>query len=218
MSDFTYKSPDFRLVDMFLVRPNEAITRIARAQVLERLPFEDQGAIRGSLDELPLHRLQIAHNLWCFQQIADNGVNGGVARDRVAILGYEVEMRKLLQSVSPSRSNSYCSRLTNCAGTPAAGSFMIGFMLKAKVKRDEKRIGGGARLSMRRDRSWRRKKITLDISVASTHSYLNHLSVYSVCINQRKRCYQRSHRPGQSHTVPRVGSPMSLCHTVTVRM
>jgi hypothetical protein len=40
-----------------------------------------------------LHRLEVARDLRCFQQVANDRFDGGIARDGISILGNEVQMR-----------------------------------------------------------------------------------------------------------------------------
>jgi hypothetical protein len=77
------------------ISPDESITCRTRSQVLEGLPLENHGAIVGSIDELPLHRLQVAHNLRSFEKVAHNRVASWIVGDGISKLGDEVKMLKL---------------------------------------------------------------------------------------------------------------------------
>ena len=61
--------------------------------MLQRLPCEYQGPILRCIEELPLHRLEIAHNLGCFEEISDYCLKRGVVGDWISILRDQVHMR-----------------------------------------------------------------------------------------------------------------------------
>lgn len=83
-------SSDLRFEGVFCIRPNEAIACKARAQGFEGLPCEHQCAIGRRLDELPLHRLEVAHDLGGFQEMSDDGLERRIVCDGIAVFRDEV--------------------------------------------------------------------------------------------------------------------------------
>ena len=84
---------------MLHIAPNISITCKAVAQIFMGLPNKKDGAIRGRIEKLPLHGLNIAHDFRCFGEISDHGLKSHVVRQRVSMSRDKMHVRQLFVSV-----------------------------------------------------------------------------------------------------------------------
>lgn len=80
-----YIATDWGLEVVFCIGPNVTVAGEIRPKIFERLPNEHQSAVGGGIEELPLHRLKVTHDLRRFNQVTDDRLQRWVINLRIAI-------------------------------------------------------------------------------------------------------------------------------------
>jgi hypothetical protein len=86
----------FRVESMFCISPYIAVACEVGAQVIKRLPDQEDCAVRRCFEKLPYNRLQVMHNLWGFGEIADDSVERHLIQKGIPMLRNQMHVSQQL--------------------------------------------------------------------------------------------------------------------------
>jgi hypothetical protein len=130
--DQTYIASCLKCIGLFWVRPDISVTGEICTKMSQRLPGQHSMSVGWSIEELPMHWLQFPDHLRGRQEIFNHGV--GRQRVHAWIPGPRNKMHmRQLQGIIPSQLHIFIAKSTqtglshtSCAGSPPAGSFILG--------------------------------------------------------------------------------------------
>src|SRR5436190_1638960 len=90
-----YISPCLGGVHLLNIGPHIPITCEVCTQVVQRLPNKHYSPVRWSIEELPVHRLEISDNFRSGQEVLEGSFRGKRAHQGISVTRHKVHVRQL---------------------------------------------------------------------------------------------------------------------------